>query len=136
MIFYLSSGQGSMTQTSRFVRPLLEFLFPAASEEILQVYHAFIRKFAHFFFYAVLGFWAWRATRNSSHSFIGNYYGLLSLLIVAAVASIDETNQSFNSARTGSPYDVLLDISGGLTMILLLYAWTKFRERRKNSQTS
>ena len=27
VIFYFSSGQGSMAETSRFIRPLLEFLF-------------------------------------------------------------------------------------------------------------
>ena len=48
VIFFLSSDQGSMSQTSRFIRPLLEFLFPAAPEETLLIYHGYIRKAAHF----------------------------------------------------------------------------------------
>ena len=61
VIFLLSSGSGSSAATSRIIRPLLEFLFPTASEESLQLMHFYIRKCAHFTEYAVLGYWALRA---------------------------------------------------------------------------
>jgi VanZ family protein len=125
LIFYLSSGQASMPQTSRFIGPLFEFLFPNASKELLTTFHALIRKFAHFFVYAVLAFWSWRALKDSSKAFLRKYRYLFSLLLVLLVASIDETNQSFNAARTGSIYDVLLDFTGGLTVILIIYLTTK-----------
>ena len=114
-----------MPQTSRFIRPLLEFLFPNAAEETLISYHAYIRKFAHFFIYAVLAFWSWRALKNSSNLFLQKFKYASSLLLVLLIASIDETNQSFNSARTGSIYDVALDFAGGLTVIFLIYITTK-----------
>ena len=129
LIFYLSSGQASMPQTSRFIRPLLEFLFPEATAETLVAYHAYIRKFAHFFVYAILALWSWRALRNSSQNFLSNYKHLISLALVLLVASIDETNQSFNAARTGSIYDVALDFAGGLTVIFLIYITTKIKSR-------
>jgi VanZ family protein len=129
VIFYLSSGQASMPQTSRFIGPLLAFLFPNASEEIYAAYHAFIRKFAHFFFYAVLAFWSWRALKNSSKKLLRKYKYVFSLIIVLLVASIDETNQSFNAARTGSVYDVLLDFAGGLTIIFIIYLASKNKTR-------
>ena len=129
LIFYLSGGQASMPQTSRFIRPLLEFLFPNAAEETLISYHAYIRKFAHFFVYAVLAFWSWRALKNSSHLVLQKFRYIFALLIVFLVAAIDETNQSFNAARTGSIYDVALDFIGGLTVIFLIYLTTKLKSR-------
>ena len=131
VILFFSSGQASMSQTSRFLRPVLEFLFPNTPEEILTVYHGYIRKSAHFVEYAVLAFWAARAFWGSSAKILQKYWFVSSLLAVALVASIDETNQSFLASRTGSVDDVLLDISGGLSM-LLLYALIR-NKRRKNA---
>jgi VanZ family protein len=129
VIFYLSSSQGSMSQTSRFIRPFLEWLFPLATEETLQIYHGYIRKFAHFAVYAVLAFFASRAFWHSSKIFLQRFWYVFTFLMVVLTASIDEFNQSFNAARTGSIYDVLIDASGGLTMILLLLIGKKWFAR-------
>lgn len=118
VIFYLSSDQGSMSQTSRFIRPLLEFLFPAAPEETLRIYHGYIRKAAHFTEYAVLAFLAVRAFAASARLHKWRY--ILPLLLVTCVAAIDEFNQSFEFSRTGSILDVMLDISGSVVMIAVL----------------
>jgi VanZ family protein len=117
LVLYLSTGQATMTQTSRIIRPLLEFLFPGTPEETLIVYHSHIRKFAHFAEYAVLAFWAQRAFRGSPGKFLRRFWFVWSFLLVVLVASIDETNQSYLASRTGSVDDVLLDASGGLTVI-------------------
>lgn len=121
LIFYLSSGQASSTQTSRFVRPLLEILFPAASEQTLTLYHSHVRKCAHFFVYAALSFWSWRALKDSANELLRKYNHVFSLSIVLLVAVFDEFNQSFNAARTSSAYDVALDFAGGLTIVLIIY---------------
>lgn len=120
VIFFLSSGAGSMSETSRFIRPLLVFLFPDASPETLRLYHGYVRKFAHFFEYAVLAAVASRAFWTSSKALLSRYWYLAAFLLVAAVACVDEFSQSFNSARTGAAADVLLDIFGGVFMIGLL----------------
>ena len=120
VIFFLSSSNGSMSRTSLFVRPLLEWLFPAATEETLQIYHGYVRKFAHFFEYAMLGFFASRAFWSSSINLFKKYWYVFALLLVCLTASIDEYNQSFNVLRTGSIYDVLIDSAGGLMMIIFL----------------
>lgn len=148
LIFFLSSTLGSSSHTSRIVRPLLEWLFPAAAPETITLYHAYVRKFAHFTEYAVLAFWSWRAFKGKKtragkdalndanntfprgrvsafERFVEKYAYPAALGVVVLVASLDEFGQSFNPARTGSPYDVLLDISGGLTMILFLRLFTK-----------
>lgn len=122
VIFFLSSSQGAMSNTSRFIRPLLEFIFPNAPEETLVTYHGYIREFAHFAEYAILAFWASRAFSDSGKNFLRRFWHLLALLLVLLVSSIDETNQSFNASRTGSVGDVLLNFSGGVFMTLLFYA--------------
>ncbi|NNE66256.1 MAG: VanZ family protein [Pyrinomonadaceae bacterium] len=114
MIFYLSSGDGSMSNTSRFIRPLLEFLFPGADEATLNVYHAFIRKLAHVGVYAVLAITGSRAFFTSSKSFIKSFWGPAVFIVVIAVASSDEFNQTLDPTRTGSLFDVFLDLAGGL----------------------
>lgn len=129
VIFFLSGGQGSMTQTSRFIRPLLLFLFPNAPEETLLIYHGYIRKFAHFAEYAALAFFAFRAFSQSSNGFLRNYRYFTSLILVLSIASLDEFNQSFSAARTGSFQDVLLDVFGGSVMLAILYLWN-FRRRK------
>lgn len=120
VIFIASSSQGAMSNTSRFIRPLLEWLFPNAPEEILIIYHSYIRKSAHFIEYAILAFWASRAFWSSSKEILQKNWTVWAFWVVVITASIDEINQSFNVARTGSFYDVLLDVAGGLFAIITL----------------
>ncbi|HSK73249.1 MAG TPA: VanZ family protein [Pyrinomonadaceae bacterium] len=121
VIFFFSTAQASMSNTSRFIRPILVFFFPNAPEETLLVYHFYIRKFAHFAEYAALAFFASRAFFASSQKFLRKYWFLTSLLLVLLIASLDEINQSFIPTRTGSVWDVLLDFSGGATMLIFVY---------------
>ena len=108
-----------MNQTSRIIRPLLEFLFPTAPAETILLYHGVIRKLAHVTEYAVLGVLACRAFRTI---FDSRLYALLaSFALVFLIASLDEFNQSFNSLRTGSPWDVAIDIIGGAVSIFMYF---------------
>ena len=118
-----------MANTSRFIRPLLEFLFPNSPEEILNIYHGYIRKLAHVTEYAMLAFWASRAFSTSKLKFLHRFRFLWAFVLVFLIASIDETNQSYIASRTGSIYDVLLDVSGGTAMILLFQSVSKYRSR-------
>ncbi len=126
VVLFASTGSASMSNTSLFVRPLLIFLFPDAPEETLQFYHGFIRKLAHLSEYAILAFWATRAFYGSTIEILRKYPFVFAFLLVVSVASIDETNQSFNAARTSSIYDVLLDTAGGALMILIFYSVKKY----------
>ncbi len=56
VILGLGFGEASMSETSRFIRPLLIFLFPNAPEATIAVYHGLIRKSAHVTEYAILAF--------------------------------------------------------------------------------
>ncbi|MGI9035357.1 MAG: VanZ family protein [Pyrinomonadaceae bacterium] len=131
VVLFASTGNASMAQTSRFIRPVLEFLFPNAPDETLQIYHFYIRKSAHFTEYAILAFWAARAFAGSAKPFLRKYWFIISFILVLTIASIDETNQSFNPSRTGSPRDVLLDCAGGAFMILIFAIFRTAKDRKK-----
>lgn len=135
VIFFASTTQGAMSKTSYFVRPLLEFLFPDVPEETLIVYHGYIRKLAHLVEYAILAFWASRAFCGSSDKVLRKFWFIVSLFLVFLVASIDEYNQSFNASRTGSIYDVLIDVLGG-TFMILFFAFYKDSFKKKFSNYS
>jgi len=136
VILFLSTAQASMSNTSRFIRPLLEFLFPSASEETLILYHVYIRKLAHLTEYAILAFWAFWSSSKSNLKNLRRLWFVFAFLLVLLIASIDETNQSYLTSRTGSIYDVLLDVSGGLIMILVLRVWRVLRVQRVKNNSS
>ena len=130
VIFFLSSGSGSMEETSRFIGPLLRFLFPSSPEETIQFYHACIRKTAHFTEYGILALLASRAFITSSFNYMRTRWFLIATVLVILIASIDEFNQSFESSRTSSQYDVLLDTFGGACAVGVVYLWRRFRKSR------
>lgn len=122
VIFFLSSPEASFDETSRIIGPLLQFFFPGFSEETRQIIHGYIRKCAHFTEYAILAFLAFRAFSMSSVALFRRSRYFFPLIAVLIIASMDEFNQSFEASRTASVWDVLLDLSGGLAMMLFLFA--------------
>jgi VanZ family protein len=130
VIFFLSSDNGSMSETSRFIRPLLVFLFPSAPEETIRLYHAYVRKAAHFTEYAVLAVLVTRLFLSVNSEALKRWWPLLVVTIVAMVACLDELNQSYEASRTSSPYDVMLDILGGACAVGVV--WLVRRRRGRN----
>jgi len=126
VIFFASSTAGANKNTSLFVRPLLVWLFPEAPAATLDIYHGYVRKFAHFAEYAALAFFASRAFWDSSFQILRRFWFVWAFLTVTLIAAADEYNQSFNILRTGSFYDTLIDASGGLTMIVFLWLSKKW----------
>jgi len=120
-IFLMSSPEGSFTQTSRIVGPLLHFFYPDISADTEALIHGYVRKTAHFTEYALLAFLAARACTLSASKILQGWRYLLPLLLVVLIASLDEFNQSFEASRTSSVWDVLLDILGGAVMLAFLW---------------
>ncbi|HEX3100770.1 MAG TPA: VanZ family protein [Pyrinomonadaceae bacterium] len=120
VIAFLSSSYASMAETSRFIGPILKFLLPNASDETLRAIHAVIRKAAHVTEYSLLAFFAVRAMAAALDIRSKMRY-ILPLILVAAVASADEINQSFDVARTGLPSDALLDTASGAVAIIIFW---------------
>ena len=112
-------------RTSRPLRLVYEFLFGHVSNYRWIVVHHYIRKSGHFSGYGVIGLaWlrAWWLTLPSSSFFPDAF---LALLGTALLASWDEWHQSFLPNRTGSPWDVLLDCCGAITLQLLVYIFMR-----------
>lgn len=135
VIFLASSTAGSMSNTSRFVRPFLIWLFPNAPEDLITVYHGYVRKSAHFIEYAILAFFASRSFWGSAQEILSRFWYVAAFAVVLVVASLDEFNQSFSSIRTGTYADVVLDCLGGLAMILVLIQ-VRFVRRNLAKRTS
>lgn len=131
LIFFASTGELSASNTSLIVRPLLLWLFPDISEHGLELAHSFTRKIAHFIEYAILSLLAARAFSASHLQFLRRFWFVISLLLVALYAFSDEFHQTFVPARTGSIYDSLIDIAGGLTALVLFALWRRRAKRGK-----
>ena len=107
--------------TSGPLRWLYQTLFGAVSDTEWDVIHFYLRKSGHFLGYGLLALaWlrAWWLTLPRS-VFVTD--ALLALLGTAATASADELHQTFLPGRTGTPWDVLIDCSGAITLQLLVY---------------
>lgn len=87
--------------------------------------HLITRKAAHFVEYAILGLLAARAFRASPRLAIRRRWFLISVSLIVVYALIDEYHQSFVPTRTGSVFDSLIDIAGGLTALMVV----KWRRR-------
>ena len=128
VILGLGGPMGSMNETSRFVRPLLEFLFPSSSAESLTLIHGYIRKSAHLVEYGILGYLAFRARSSpgTTRRFLGAF--TLALLFSIGIAALDEYQQSFLPERTSSVFDSLIDIAGAAVGAFVSYLWLKSRK--------
>lgn len=131
VIFYASTGDFSASNTSRIVGPLVRWLFPEITEPALLQIHFFVRKAAHFFEYAVLAVLAARAFLGSPRARLRRNWPASAFALVAACALLDEFNQSFDAARTGTIYDSLLDMSGGAAALAALVLLRRRGLKRK-----
>jgi VanZ family protein len=103
------------------LRVIWEWIFSHVSDETWEFIHHIIRKSGHFIGYGTLGLlWlrAWWMTRSRSRFFTNAFLGLAG---TALVASADEFHQSFLPNRTGTPWDVLLDCTGAVVLMSLIW---------------
>ena len=116
-----SSSLFSSEHTSGPFRWLYETFCGPVSDARWHIVHFYMRKSGHFFGYGVFGLlWlrAWWLSLPHSRFFVD---AALAVLGCGLVASADELHQTFLPSRTGSPWDVLLDCSGAITLQLTVY---------------
>ncbi|MGD0860287.1 MAG: VanZ family protein [Terracidiphilus sp.] len=117
--------------TSGPLRWLFESIFGPVADARWEPLHHFIRKSGHFLGYGAMGLlWlrAWWMTLPRSR-FLHDAF--LALLGTALVASADEWHQTFLPNRTGSPWDVLLDCCGAITLEVLVYVFMRMFRPKK-----
>lgn len=124
-IAYSSSGQMSASNTSWIIAAFARWFSPDVSDAALNSLTFVVRKTAHFAEYALLALLAARVCLTSSRNFVRRRWFALSFALVALCALSDEFHQSFIASRTGSIYDSLLDMTGGLTALSALKAWRR-----------
>jgi VanZ family protein len=124
----------SSENTGAFLYKLVTRIVGTIDIATFEIWHHYLRKTGHVVGYAVLSwllFRAWRATlpvfRNASWTF---RWALVSFLMTAMVASLDEWHQSFIPSRTGTPWDVLLDSCAALGVQLVIYAALRNRSNQ------
>lgn len=120
-ILFFSSGHFSSSNTSQILGPLLHWIVPTISAQHIEMVHFFIRKFAHWGEYFVLGALTFRALGNQAMGTWGTRHLVWSVLIVLMLASADEFHQSLLPTRTASVGDVIIDLVGGACGALWMY---------------
>jgi VanZ family protein len=98
--------------TSRFIIPVLHWLFPHSSPYTLELMHHYIRKTMHLAEYFILSLLILRGIRGGRRE-TRLAWAAITLVCVAAYAALDEYHQSFVPGRTAAVGDVLIDTTGG-----------------------
>jgi VanZ family protein len=133
LIFIGSTDLLSGSHTGSFLLGPLRWLFPNASEQILEIIHLLLRKAGHLTEYAILAVLAARAFRTSSRLWLSQNWFWAAWIFAAAYSLTDEFHQSFVPTRGASIYDSLIDSLGGL-IGLAIFWWWRQRTNRKKSQ--
>ncbi|SEM39273.1 VanZ like family protein [Syntrophus gentianae] len=121
VIFGMSTGTFSADHTSRFIGPLLHFLFPGLPEQDIELFHGMIRKAGHVSEYFILGLLFFHGVRGNSSQRWRLRWALTAILAVVLFALSDEYHQSWVASRTASLVDVSIDSVGGvLSQIAIL----------------
>ena len=124
MIFTASSDVDSIKHSSTLFEPLIRWLFPQLSQVRVEEIHHLFRKCCHMMEYAILAVLAWRAIRQPKRGERrpwGWDEAGLALALVLVYAASDELHQVFIPLRTGQFSDVVVDVSGGVIGLALLW---------------
>jgi VanZ family protein len=120
----------SASETSNIVGPLLRWLFPDAEATWIANVHFAIRKASHFVVYAILALLALHALRLAFDRSPA-WLAAASLALALVIASIDEGRQIAARSRTGALSDVVLDMSGAASALLLAGVVRRIGSARK-----
>lgn len=125
VIWILGGDHFSLAATSRTISPWLDWLIGDLDSTTRFKIFLAIRKSAHFIEYAILAILTFRAALLAAPRNKLATAGWFALFLVATLATADEARQAFSTARSGSAYDVMIDVAGGSIAILGLIAITR-----------
>ena len=126
VISSLSTDIFSSEHTSRFIIPVLRWLFPHWSNDTLELIHGIIRKSAHVTEYFIFSIFLLRAIRGKNREWTLRW-AVWAVVIAAGYAALDEFHQSFVPSRTASPWDALIDTVGASAAQAVLWLWHSWR---------
>jgi VanZ family protein len=117
LILMTSSDLFSAQQTGSFLHHLIGWELP-------QAVNIGLRKLMHLVGYGILGALAYRATRID----LPRRPIVAALCVALLVSGTDELHQRTTALRTGSGWDVLLDLVGAAIAIWSVRRMTKYRQ--------
>ena len=124
-IFLFSTSAFCADCTGSFLVPVLAWCFPGRSPEEIRLLHDAVRKLAHFTEYAILAILWFRALRRGGWRLAAAQW--MTFGAVTVYACSDEFHQSFVPNRTAAGMDVLIDMVGGATALLVLRWWYRVK---------
>ena len=130
LMYFFSTDVFSGRNTSHAIEWLMKLFGKDLSRPDLGEANFALRKFAHFFEYAILASLLFRAFRAESRAPWRFSWASYSFAIVVVWSLLDEFHQTFTTRRGGSIYDSLIDCSGGLLALLCITIYYRRKERR------
>ena len=128
VIFGLSTDTFSALHTGSVIEPILRWLMPSLSPDAVDQIHFLIRKSAHFTEYFIFFLLLYRGIRAGRQGWHWSW-GIAAWFIAAAYSCLDEIHQSFVASRTASPWDSLLDSTGALVALFVLFLFYRLVRR-------
>ena len=139
ILIFTMSAQGrvesdrSSTGVSRMIASIFvrgwNDMTDAAQAEVIDSIHFWVRKAAHFSLYAILGVLSFIAISNHTSKRFPNALFAFVLCVLYAVS--DEIHQYFTDGRSCELRDVLIDSSGAVVGILIIYLIFSLVDRKK-----
>jgi VanZ family protein len=130
VIFCASSAPFSSTSTSRFLGPLIHWLFPGLSADAIAEAVYYLRKTGHVTEYGVLALLLWRARLRPAPGAVPVWSWLEArrvVLLAALYAATDELHQLYVPNREARIHDVVLDTAGAAGALFLLWVIGRWR---------
>ena len=135
-MYYFSTDVLSGDNTASLLETILRWFVAEPSERLVHGLNYGLRKFMHFFEYAILAALLFRAFRAESSVSWRLRWAVYSFSAVSLWATLDEYHQTTTRDRTGSVRDVLIDAAGGLFMLAGIAYYYKKKGRNLKSPES
>jgi VanZ family protein len=129
----------SAANTSKWLRPVWEWLFGPISSHRWSIVHECIRKTGHFTGYGLVSvcfFHGFRTTLRAIDGLRALWVrsSVFAIGCTILIASADELHQAFLPNRGGSPWDVALDTCGAITaQLIVLFLMPRLSHRHESS---
>jgi VanZ family protein len=131
LMYFFSTDVFSGKNTSLAITWLMKFFGEDLNRSELGEANFAVRKFAHFFEYAILASLLFRAFKAESPLPWRFSWASYSFAIVIVWSLLDEFHQTFTRMRGGSIYDSMIDSAGGLFALLAITLYVKMKQRKK-----
>ena len=130
VISLLSTDTFSAAHTGSILWAVLHWIYPAITDDQFETIHFVIRKSAHLTEYFIFYLLLFRGMRGDRKGWYWTWaFG--AWFLAAAYSALDEIHQSFVVSRTASPIDSMIDSTGALFALIIVYLYYHFFRRTR-----